>query len=1024
MVPDYYAMLGVSPRADRSTIEAALARNQPVWSAGTRNPKTKHTFQSYLDQIPAIRQALLGDPSSRADYDAELVAALKAERDAKLDILQKRIRLRAAKGGLTVADRTLLRAEAERFGLTSEDLDRLVEPIPPKPEAPASLEDAPEPTPDILEPVMRRQTRVALDHLRKRDLYDALGLPRDTPIYEVAARAEAERRRWMKKTQVTAEKTAWLEVITLAQSHLTNPHARARYNRTLVFEAEEALAEAATFALGGQPRLDPGTREVLRDEAEALGVEPDRAERIVGRVCRKLGVTRDGVAFTPTAAGPVAGNRPPRLLRCRSCSGVTDFDKVAHGTGPSSCRHCGASLHWACPVCQRMMWVDEPRCTCGFRIELREPLVYHFEAAQKAFKIRDYPLAFTHLERVREFAPRHVGARKGLEMVKQKTAEIERAQAAFEVAKAGGRLVEAAKALGAWAKLVAPGSLEWKTARNALKESLREAESFIARARLRERSDPRGARELYRRALALAVDLPEARESLERSPPDPAAHLTAEYSAGGVLLRWSPPPPDDLGPQTFVVLRKPEAAFSHPQDGVRIGETSRPEFVDADVTPGTSMSYAVLTKRGTVESVNAVTVGPMFLMGEVRDVHVEARQREVDLSWTPPPNVAEVRVARKRGSPPRDPLDGEYVEASLDHALDRGLEPDRVYQYGLFAVFKTPDGRSTASRGTFVTALPHTPLRPLDAPVLTTEHDGRVKLRWVEPSRGIVKLLRTKQPFPYPAGTRLAPIQVASLEGDWVELSAPDMALDTPPSFGAFHYTPLTSWGGTITVGHSASYSCVTDPSDLRAARIGTAGRVHLRWRWSPHGSQSLIVARQGAPPVGIDDPEAIVETVHEVDYSRVGYHAMTLLPSDRGPWHITVYALSSVDDQLVVSPGLDLSSRTTILGLNQEVTLAYSFDRKRLAGRRWFVTFRTEPPSSPIPATVLVSHPRTVPLSADDGTIVGEFPASRDGASFPLPDGVNLGKVRVRIFPDPRVALDSQSPIRLRHPEAGGTRV
>ena len=393
MVPDYYAMLGVDPASDRATIEAALARNQPVWSSGTRNPKTKHTYQSYLDQIPALRQALLGDPTTRASYAAELHASRRAERDRKLDALQKLIRLRSSKGGLTVGDRKALRDEAMKLGLTADDLDRLAETIPPQPDAPAEAAEADEPTPDVLDPVMRRQTRVALDHLRKRDLYEALDVARDAPISEIAARADTERQRWMKKTQVTAEKTAWLEVVTLAQSHLTNASARARYDRTLVFEAEEELATAAAFALGGIMRLDPGTRAVLLDEGEALGVLPDRSEKIVARVCRQLNISRDGTAVA--AAKSASANGPARLLRCRSCSGVTDYGKVARGTGPSACRHCGASLHWSCPVCQRMRWVDETRCSCGFRIELLEPLVWHFEAAQHAFKRRDYATSLT-----------------------------------------------------------------------------------------------------------------------------------------------------------------------------------------------------------------------------------------------------------------------------------------------------------------------------------------------------------------------------------------------------------------------------------------------------------------------------------------------------------------------------------------------------------------------------------------------------------------------------------------------------
>ena len=90
------------------------------------------------------------------------------------------------------------------------------------PEAPAEV-DAPDPPADVLDPATRRQIRVALEHLRRRDLYDALGLPRDAPTAEIAARADAERQRWMQKAQVTAEKTAWLEVVSHAQSHLTHP---------------------------------------------------------------------------------------------------------------------------------------------------------------------------------------------------------------------------------------------------------------------------------------------------------------------------------------------------------------------------------------------------------------------------------------------------------------------------------------------------------------------------------------------------------------------------------------------------------------------------------------------------------------------------------------------------------------------------------------------------------------------------------------------------------------------------------
>ena len=130
MVPDYYARLGVDPGADRAEIEAALQRMQPAWSMGTRNPKTRHANQLYLDEIPALRKALLSDPASRAAYDAELAMVQVAERERKLDELQRRVRLRAAKGGLTASDRRLLADEAAKLGLSEDDLLRVTRPIP------------------------------------------------------------------------------------------------------------------------------------------------------------------------------------------------------------------------------------------------------------------------------------------------------------------------------------------------------------------------------------------------------------------------------------------------------------------------------------------------------------------------------------------------------------------------------------------------------------------------------------------------------------------------------------------------------------------------------------------------------------------------------------------------------------------------------------------------------------------------------------------------------------------------------
>ena len=136
----------------------------------------------------------------------------------------------------------------------------------------------------------------------------------------------------MKKAQVTAEKTARLEVITHAQSHLTSAKTRAKYDRTLAQESEESFDALAEFTLKGLSRLDPGTRSALVEEAASVGIGSERAERLLGRICRRLNVAFERATAAPDAsrattqpvgwsAPHVNGSAKFSLLRCRACAG-------------------------------------------------------------------------------------------------------------------------------------------------------------------------------------------------------------------------------------------------------------------------------------------------------------------------------------------------------------------------------------------------------------------------------------------------------------------------------------------------------------------------------------------------------------------------------------------------------------------------------------------------------------------------------------------------------------------------------
>ena len=154
--------------------------------------------------------------------------------------------------------------------------------------------------------------------------------------------------------------------------------------------------------------------------------------------------------------------------------------------------------------------------------------------------------------------------------------------------------------------------------------------------------------------------------------------------------------------------------------------------------PGDTVGYAVLSKRGAVESISAISLGPFLFLADVKDVRVEFRHREVELGWSLPRGVSEVRVIRKQGGPPKNPRDGDRIPAALDHALDRNLDPNEVYHYGIYAIHAMADGRLFPAPGVVVSARPQPPISTLDAPRLSggTERPGSHRLGRAGPGVG------------------------------------------------------------------------------------------------------------------------------------------------------------------------------------------------------------------------------------------------------------------------------------------------
>ncbi len=184
--------------------------------------------------------------------------------------------------------------------------------------------------------------------------------------------------------------------------------------------------------------------------------------------------------------------------------------------------------------------------------------------------------------------------------------------------------------------------------------------------------------------------------------------------------------------------------------------SARCEFDDTHATPGDTVGYAVLSKRGGAESISAISLGPFVFLADVKDVRVDFRQDVVELAWQPPRGVSEIRVIRKQGAPPTRPprRRSDRDGASIMHWTETSIRT-RSITMAFMPSTRCPTAGCSLRPGSWCRRGRSRRCRRSRLPGCWSSPGRGVRLDWIEPVRGAVKILRTADPLPVPAGTRL-----------------------------------------------------------------------------------------------------------------------------------------------------------------------------------------------------------------------------------------------------------------------------
>jgi hypothetical protein len=257
--PNFYILLDLLLDADEITIKAAIKRKREDLNKLRSNPM-RATEASKSLAVLSQAEAVMLDPKKRRQEatDAQRERAdKKKEASANLD---RDIQLHAAKGYLTEKEFAHLVDKYKSCDFSKGEIRaRITVPVGTvlKPTLEQSVADR-----------ISAQLRV----LKKKNLYDFLGLPHDTRRAQLVTQARHEETENRRNNNKTAEVTATDALCGLCLKIFGTDDQRERYDNTLADEAWRSLEQTVTLAGEAERGFETATVEILVERAREHGL--------------------------------------------------------------------------------------------------------------------------------------------------------------------------------------------------------------------------------------------------------------------------------------------------------------------------------------------------------------------------------------------------------------------------------------------------------------------------------------------------------------------------------------------------------------------------------------------------------------------------------------------------------------------------------------------------------------------------------------------------------------------------------
>jgi hypothetical protein len=665
-------------------------------------------------------------------------------------------------------------------------------------------------------------------------------------------------------------------------------------------------------------------------------------------------------------------NTVAQRVRCGNCHALNDKQQ-------NFCTNCQRALYAECPNCSQRVLSDAIHCgNCGFSVGDRLWIETSLEQCQELLSKNNLREAQKILKRVEDvWRPQRPDAlvRKIEEckvLAQRVKQELKQKELHLTQLIDKRLLYEARQYLQNNSADIPDGEMH----RQLIETGLSHAQEALRRARTVGISQDE-RREHCIQALQLCADFKEARTLLQTLPPAPPDRLQAHVHGDIVSLSWAPSPTRNA---VYTIVRKAQFQPTALGDGEEIARVSSQMYDDKQPLIGSPLYYGVFAVCEEVPSTQgALLATPVLLVHDVTQEGATISDNRIDLFWRLPPHVHSVVVVRKEQTPPTSLRDGIQIpvsDAKRSSVIDRNVQNERLYYYGIYCQFKDANGQLVSSQGKIVSAKPEMPPTPISDLYINgtrTTQGHEITLRWQPPKKGVGVILKSAQSLGLKEGSVLPETHLRTL-GQLLE-DRPDSVIDVWNKHGIAHYVPVVLFQRMAYIGAEQRYVAVEDVSNLTRRVFNT--RIHLTWSW-PQNCQEVQITVVAIDPSSVPEDATVASSLQNsgaasmirlglAEYNRAGgYYEVNGIVNHT--YHIIVAALVKQGNELIAAPGQSVSAMLmNILEITYYIKNPSTFRKKR--------TLHIHPLNSGyLPPILLVCKQQVLPFNKHDGEIMGSW--------------------------------------------------